>query len=141
MIQICITSKEKSLFNQPLSFKLCNDIFDRHKMYEFTLWKKLISFTQPSANNRFYHIPLEPWIVTVWRWGMDFTIAWKLRSTFDCPSITLCEKIEVIIETWLKKAKTALNLRRTKRWKGLPTMNISITCRKLIFYISLKLKI
>lgn len=66
MIQICITSKEKSLFNQPLSFKLCNDIFDRHKMYEFTLWKKLISFTQPSANNRFYHIPLEPWIVTVW---------------------------------------------------------------------------
>ena len=78
MIQICITSKEKSLFNQPLSFKLCNDIFDRHKMYEFTLWKKLISFTQPSANNRFYHIPLEPWIVTVWRWGMDFTIAWKI---------------------------------------------------------------
>ena len=53
MIQICITSKEKSLFNQPLSFKLCNDIFDRHKMYEFTLWKKLISFTQPSANKPF----------------------------------------------------------------------------------------
>ena len=53
MIQICITSKEKSLFNQPLSYKLCNDIFDRHKMYEFTLWKKLISFTQPSANKPF----------------------------------------------------------------------------------------
>lgn len=53
MIQICITSKEKSLFNQSLSFKLCNDIFDRHKMYEFTLWKKLISFTQPSANKPF----------------------------------------------------------------------------------------
>lgn len=90
--------------------------------------------------NHFYHIPLEPWIVTVRRWGMDFTIAWKLRSTFDCPSITLCEKIEVIIETWLKKAKTALNLRRTKRWKGLPTMNISINVGSWFFTFRLNWK-
>lgn len=99
MIQICITSKEKSLFNQPLSFKLCNDIFDRHKMYEFTLWKKLISFTQPSANKPFlpYSIRAMNSYSVKMRYGFHNCV--KLRSTFDCPSITLCKKIEVIIET------------------------------------------